>query len=92
MRENDLNSRVRLPRFKRCRLKPRIPDGLPCIDKLNRKFFPKELRKKLVTDMMFLHVEEGWLVLSTIKDLCTKEIMAWGRDTGATRELAETLN
>ena len=41
---------------------------------------------------MFLHVEEGWLVLSTIKDLCTKEIMAWGRDTGATRELAETLN
>ena len=90
IRENDLNSRVRLPRFKRCRLEPKIPDSRPCIDKLNREFFPKEPRKKLVTDMTFFHVEEGWLVLSTIKDLCTKEIIAWGFDTGATRELAET--
>jgi len=28
--------------------------------------------------MTFFHVEEGWLVLSTIEDLCTKEIIAWG--------------
>ena len=90
MRENDLNSRVRLQRFKRCRLEPKIPDSRPCIDKLNREFFPKEPRKKLVTDMTFFHVEEGWLVLSTIKDLCTKEIIAWGFDTGTIRDLAET--
>ena len=90
MRENDLNSRVRLQRFKHCRLEPKIPDSRPCIDKLNREFFPKEPRKKLVTDMTFFHVEEGWLVLSTIKDLCTKEIIAWGFDTGTIRDLAET--
>lgn len=59
MRESDLNSRVRLPRFKRCRLEPKIPNSRPCIDKLNREFFPKEPRKKLVTDMTFFHVEEG---------------------------------
>jgi ACT domain-containing protein len=41
MRENNLNFRVRLPRFKRCRLEPKIPDSRPCIDKLNREFFHK---------------------------------------------------
>ena len=41
MRENDLNSRVRLQRFKRCRLEPKIPDSRPCINKLNREFFLK---------------------------------------------------
>ena len=40
--------------------------------------------------MTFFHVEEGWLVLSTIKDLCTKEIIAWGFDTGTIRDLVET--
>lgn len=38
--------------------------------------------------MTFFHTVEGWLVLSTIKDLCTKEIIAWDFDTGATVQLA----
>ena len=44
--------------------------------------------KKLVSDMTFFHTAEGLLVLSTIKDLCTKEIIAWDFDTGATVDLA----
>ena len=43
--------------------------------------------------MTFFHTAEGWLVLSTIKELCTKEIIAWDFDTGATVDLAiKTLN
>ena len=38
--------------------------------------------------MTFFHTREGWLILGTIKDLCTKEIVAWDFDTGATVELA----
>ena len=45
-------------------------------------------RTKFVSDMTFFHTREGWLILGTIKDLCTKEIVAWDFDTGATVELA----
>ena len=38
--------------------------------------------------MTFFHALEGWLVLSTIKDLCTQEIIAWDFGTGASVDLA----
>ncbi len=62
-------------------------DSRPINNLIKRNFVSDTPRKKLVSDMTFFHTAEGWLVLSTIKDLCTKEIIAWDFDTGATVEL-----
>ena len=59
-----------------------------CVDLVQRRFTAKEPRTKLVTDMTFFHVREGWLVLKVIKDLFNNKILAWDFDTGATLELA----
>ena len=59
-----------------------------CIDLVQCRFTAKELGKKLVTDMTFFHVREGWLVLNVIKDLFNNEILAWNFDTGAMLNLA----
>ena len=59
-----------------------------CVDLVQRRFTAKEPGKKLVTDMTFFHVREGWLVLNVIKDLFNNEILAWDFDTGATLDLA----
>lgn len=44
--------------------------------------------KKLVTDMTFIPVVEGWLVLSTVKDLFNHKIVAWETAPSATLQLA----
>jgi len=44
--------------------------------------------EKLFTDMTFIPVVEGWLVLSTVKDLFKHKIVAWETALSATLKLA----
>ena len=69
MRLHGLNSRVRPKR--RCSAKLNVTDQTkePLVNLLNRDFSSTSPMKKLVTDMTFIPVVEGWLVLSTVKDL-----------------------
>jgi hypothetical protein len=55
---------------------------------LIRDFSSTSLVKKLVTDMTFIQVVEGWLVLSTVKDLLNHKIVAWETAPSATLQLA----
>ena len=65
-----------------------LVDDRPTTNLLKRNFKAKAPRTKFVSDMTFFHTREGWLIQGTIKDLCTKEIVAWDFDSGATVELA----
>lgn len=89
MRLNGLNATIRRRKklFSRSNYS-KNQDSRPINNLIKRNFVSDTPRKKLVSDMTFFHTAEGWLVLSTIKDLCTKEIIAWDFDTGATVELA----
>lgn len=76
MRLHGLNSRVRPKR--RCSAKLDATDQTrePLVNLLNRDFSSTSPMKKLVTDMTFIPVVEGWLVLSTVKDLFNHKIVA----------------
>lgn len=89
MRAYGLNARIRREKksFPRGR-NSCLVDDRPTTNLLQRNFKAKVPRTKFVSDMTFFHTREGWLILGTIKDLCTKEIVAWDFDTGATVELA----
>lgn len=89
MRAYGLNARIRREKksFPRGR-NSCLVDDRPTTNLLKRNFKAKVPRTKFVSDMTFFHTREGWLILGTIKDLCTKEIVAWDFDTGATVELA----
>lgn len=77
MRLHGLNSRVR-PR-RRCSSMLDASDQTkgPLENILKRDFSSTSPMKKLVTDMTFIPVMEGWLVLSTVKDLFNHKIVAW---------------
>ena len=89
MKLNGLNATIRRNKklFSRSSYSKNL-DSRPVNNLIKRNFVSDSPRKKLVSDMTFFHTAEGWLVLSTIKDLCTKEIIAWDFDTGATVDLA----
>ena len=88
MRLHGLNSRVRPKR--RCSTKLEAIDQTkgPLVNILNRNFSSKSPMKKLVTDMTFIPVVEGWFVLSTVKDLFNHKIVAWETAPSATLQLA----
>lgn len=44
---------------------------------LNRQFNPSEPRKVFLTDITYLHYQHKHAYLSTIKDSCTKEVVAY---------------
>jgi len=44
---------------------------------LNRNFIPEELSKVWVSDITFLPGEDGWLYLTTIIDLCDRQVIGW---------------
>ena len=89
MRAYGLNARIRrekksFPRgHNSC-----LADDRSTTNLLKRNFKAKAPRTNFLSDITFFHTREGWLILGTIKDLCTKEIVAWDFDTGATIELA----
>lgn len=93
MRLHGLNSKVRPKR--RIHFKAEMPEPVqePLVNALKRDFSSFKPMTKLVTDMTFVPVTEGWLVLSTIKDLFNHKIVAWEPGSSATQQLAlATLN
>ena len=93
MRLRGLNSRVRPKR--RIHFKTEMPEPVqePLLNELKRDFSSSGPMTKLVTDMTFVPVREGWLVLSMIKDLFNHKIVAWETGSSATLQLAlSTLN
>lgn len=65
----------------------------PLYNVLKRDFSSSGPMIKLVTDMTFVPVREGWVVLSTIKDLFNHKVVAWETGSSATLQLAlATLN
>ncbi len=93
MRLHGLNSRVR-PKL-RIHFKTEMPEPVqePLLNELKRDFSSSGPMTKLVTDMTFVPLREGWLVLSTIKDLFNHKIVARETDSSATLQLASsTLN
>ena len=93
MRLHGLNSRVRPKRRIHYRTEMLEPVQEPLYNVLKRDFSSSGPMTKLVTDMTFVPVREGWVVLSTIKDLFNHKIVAWETGSSATLQLAlATLN
>ena len=88
MRLHGLNSRVRPKRRCSAELDATDQTKEPLVNLLNRDFSFTSPMKKLVTDMTFILVVEGWLVLSTVKDLFNHKIVAWETAPSATLQLA----
>lgn len=93
MRLHGLNSRVRPKRRIHYKTEMLEPVQEPLCNVLKRDFSSSGPMTKLVTDMTFVPVREGWVVLSTIKDLFNHKIVAWETGSSATLQLAlATLN
>jgi putative transposase len=55
-----------------------IPGGVPGpVDLLQRDFTATEPGVKLVGDITYIATWEGWVYLSTVIDLCTREVIGW---------------
>lgn len=46
-------------------------------NKLNREFTAELPDKKWVTDITYIHTQEGFLYLSCVMDLCSRKIVGW---------------
>lgn len=44
---------------------------------LNRNFYPKSPSEAWVSDITYVHTEQGWLYLTTIMDLFDRKIIGW---------------
>jgi len=61
---------------------------LPVADNLlNQNFNATKPNEIWVTDITYIHTEEGFLYLAVVKDLYTKEIVGWYSDRTMTRNL-----
>ncbi|MVX56468.1 IS3 family transposase [Parasutterella sp. NM82_D38] len=93
MRLPGLNSRVRPKRRIHYKTELLEPVQEPLYNVLKRDFSSSGPMTKLVTGMTFAPVREGWVVLSTIKDLFNHKIVAWETGSSAKLQLAlATLN
>jgi putative transposase len=61
--------------YKVCMKKGELPDGTVLENTLNRKFEQKEPRKVFVTDVTYVPIDKGWLYVSAVLDLCTREVV-----------------
>ena len=76
MRQLGCSAKIRRTNnYKVCARKGRLPDGTVLENKLNRAFSQSEPRKMFVTDVTYIPVKEGWLYVSPVLDLCTREIV-----------------
>lgn len=97
MRELNCQAVVRRARnYKVCIKKGQLQDGTVLENTLNREFSPEEPRKVFVTDVTYIPVKEGWLYVSPVMDLCTREIVVCKMSTRQDMTLAldtlEALN
>lgn len=76
MRELGCSAKIRrASNYKVCVRKGRLPDGTVLENTLNRAFSQPEPRRTFVTDVTYIPVKEGWLYVSPVLDLCTREIV-----------------
>lgn len=61
--------------YKVCVRKGRLPDGSVLENALDRQFEQSRPRTAFVTDVTYISVKEGWLYVSPVLDLCTREIV-----------------
>lgn len=61
--------------YKVCVKKGRLPDGTVLENTLDRQFEQAKPRAAFVTDVTYIPVKEGWLYVSPVMDLCTREIV-----------------
>lgn len=88
--------------YKVCVKKGRLPDGTVLENTLDRQFEQAKPRAAFVTDVTYIPVKEGWLYVSPVMDLCTREIvvcemstrqdMALGMKTLVQRSLNNATN
>ena len=52
-------------------------EGSESLDLLKRDFTAPAPGHRFVGDITYIHTWEGWLYLSTVIDLCTKEVVGW---------------
>lgn len=51
---------------------------------LNRKFNPKAASKVWVSDITYVHTEQGWLYLTTVIDLFDRKVIGWSLSNNMT--------
>lgn len=61
--------------YRVCVKKGRLPDGTVLEDTLDRQLEQSKPRTAFVTDVTCIPVKEGWLYVSPVMDLCTREIV-----------------
>lgn len=61
--------------YKVCVKKGRLPDGTVLENTLDRQFEQPKPCSAFVTDVTYIPVKEGWLYVSPVMDLCTREIV-----------------
>lgn len=77
MAENNLNAVTRRRKnYTVCQTKGILRDGTKLENSLNRKFDQKTPGKVFATDVTYIRTTQGWLYVSPIIDLCTREIVA----------------
>ena len=56
-------------------------------NRLKRQFKPERPNQYWVADITYLYTQEGWLYLSTIRELFSRKIIGWALRERLTREL-----
>lgn len=73
--------------------KGKLPDGTVLENTLDRHFVVDNPRTNFVTDVTYIPVQEGWLYVSPVQDLCTREIVVCEMSTHQDMALGlQTLN
>jgi len=84
MKENSLKSKV----VKRYKATTNSNHNLPVAENiLNREFKAEAPNQKWVSDITYVHTDEGWLYVAGILDLCGHEIAGWAMGDRMTKEL-----
>ncbi len=87
MREHGYSAVIRRANnYRVCVKKGRLPDGTVLENTLDRQFEQPKPRTAFVTDVTYIPVKEGWLYVSPVMDLCTREIVVC--ETSTRQDLA----
>ena len=82
--------------YKVCLKKGKLPDGTVLENTLKRKFEQKEPRKVFVTDVTYVPTDKGWLYVSAVLGLCTREVvvceMSTRRDLALAMKTLDSLH
>lgn len=84
MRANGIRSKV----TKKYKATTNSKHNLPVADNiLNQNFAASKPNEKWVTDITYIHTQEGWLYLAGVMDLFGRRIVGWAMDSRMKTEL-----